>query len=891
MLARVAAKTGLSTFDIEQLDGLKRLYENMGQHPDFKAAVYAELDFLNQAQHGQSRTNRYTEWYARKGGLAQDPTRGMSQQTLARRYVEAAMQEISMDPFKYGISRKALVDALHQDPLWLAKNEPTVHQMASNALAQIRSLKSTPLSLMLRGLYEPAANSDHAGINFFGNLLLKMPLIFSTYGMNVLTTITGAQGFSDMYAAFVTGRNKGFIGKVQNGIAGYNITGDNTFNMDEVLEGVDLSRSFIRGGLTHTALFTFGMMASGLGLSGEDEETKKRRKLAALYGLHTIYDPTSIETDFRNKDAVFLDWLPWGREFFAVKLEGYPEGEDTVYMAQLPWVMRQFFSPIIGMEKFFETGDFDNVTRGFQDAVGSFPLINTMMWSDAVATVHELQNLAKEQEEIGTPEALNESMWFLTNAVGTYERMLFENSFVNELYVAWDRYDRNPYILPLRDSDGDLQKDIEGNTRENDIALESYIDPVTGELKQGYQSRDAASATLHAFTENRASLAFVTSLFTGGPADSDFWRYNMPQKTRSMDVDVATEEEAKAIITSAMQGALATGELGLENVSYDEILGKLKGDYAEAGNWDGYNQAEQEARAYYKQMQGAPPALSVLDEDGVEVLTKDGAFAVLNSLAKGSVQLGHESLAGIHITFEMREEIQKDWMAELKQEGIDMGLDESAATKRVNRLWYGPTEDPSIPGIKDYLWSDQISYDKSVTYKQLNTTFVQGPDGRPWATGFRRDNLWNLSSILPLNAAWASEQSATGLDSRLNTVDLVNGMNTGLRALELVDQSSYIPTDKEIGDSIIKAIEELGNSTSTPFTPFKNNGGGGYMGGGGGYSGGGGGYYSKMYAPAGGTTTYVDPLPNINTGNPYIRRASIRRERVWSEKGRLKQWQ
>jgi len=552
--------------------------------------------------------------------------------------------------------------------------------------------------------------------------------------------------------------------------------------------------------------------------------------------------------------------------------------------------MKQFFSPIIGMEKFYETGDFSHVRRGFADAIGSFPVINLGMWADVVETSNTLQNMAKEQEEYGREENMANAMWFLTNSVGLYEKMLFENSFVNELYVAMDRYDRNPYILPLTDSDGTLQRDIEGNARPNDVALESYVDPVTGEIKQGYQNRNDASATLHAMTENRATLAFLTSLFTGGPADSDFNRYNMPIKTRTEDADVATQDEAEAIIRSAMEGAANQGQI-MNDLSFEEILSTLKTQYASTGNWDAYNNVDVEARRMYKEQSNAPAALSILDEAGQEVLTEDGAFAVLRGLKSGAVNLGDESLAGIHITFETREIIQKEWMAELKQEGLDMGLSESDAMKRVNRLWYGPTEDPTIPGIKDFLWSDQISYDKTLTYKQLNTTYVQGPDGNPWATGFRRDNLFNLSGILPLNGAFISESGAMSTDSRMNSTDVVNGLNTGLRSLELLDKSAYIPTDKEIGDSIIKALGELGSSTGTPFTPYKTNNasGGGY--GGGSYGGGGSPFFSKMYAPAGGTTTYVDPLPSINTSNPYIRRASIRRERVWSEKGRLKQWQ
>jgi hypothetical protein len=36
---------------------------------------------------------------------------------------------------------------------------------------------------------------------------------------------------------------------------------------------------------------------------------------------------------------------------------------------------------------------------------------------------------------------------------------------------------------------------------------------------------------------------------------------------------------------------------------------------------------------------------------------------------------------------------------------------------------------------------------------------------------------------------------------------------------------------------------------------------------------------------------FGNDIPFINTSNPLIRRGDIRRERVWSERGRLKQWQ
>jgi len=310
MAAKGAAKLGLSSFTPETLKQLNGIYTEMGKDVGFKFSVWEALDFLNPVQHGQGRVSRFLEKYARMGAISQDPTRGMSAKTLARRYVEASMQIVGSDPMKYGMTVETLIARLATDSTYIEKNLPDVHMMASNALAQIRSLKSTPLSLMLRGIYEPFSESHHAGANFFGTLVLKLPLIFSTYAMNVLTTITGMQGFSDFSAAMIAGRDKGFVARVQSGIKGEPV--NQKFDMDEVLEGIDLSRSFIRGGLTHTALFAFGMIAGELGLSGEDDETKKRRKLAALSGVHPVLDPNALVNDFRNNDVIFMDWLPFG---------------------------------------------------------------------------------------------------------------------------------------------------------------------------------------------------------------------------------------------------------------------------------------------------------------------------------------------------------------------------------------------------------------------------------------------------------------------------------------------------------------------------------------------------------------------------------------------------
>jgi len=138
---------------------------------------------------------------------------------------------------------------------------------------------------------------------------------------------------------------------------------------------VTISNAFIRGGVTQTGLFMLGMAAGGV-LSGEDDEMKRRRKLAQAQNAPLIMDPRRLEADFRNKDALFLDWWPaqLGGAFFRVS--GKDDSQDGRQVAQMSWLLKPFLSPILGMERFFMTGDFSYVTAGFADAISSLPLLN-----------------------------------------------------------------------------------------------------------------------------------------------------------------------------------------------------------------------------------------------------------------------------------------------------------------------------------------------------------------------------------------------------------------------------------------------------------------------------------------------------------------------------------
>jgi hypothetical protein len=198
------------------------------------------------------------------------------------------------------------------------------------------------------------------------------------------------------------------------------------------------------------------------------------------------------------------------------------------------------------------------------------------------------------------------------------------------------------------------------------------------------------------------------------------------------------------------------------------------------------------------------------------------------------------------------------------------------------------------------LWSDKIPYSSNRLYKQLNTTYVRGPNGFPWATGFKRGGVLNQLGF-PKRATLGMS-GATTTDGRMNTVDLVAGINTGMRGLVPFNETENVPTDAEIGQAIVDAINDLDLNTGN-FEPFdrKNNSGRFYRSGYGyrgygGYGGGGGSYspniyYSKMPYFSDSRNAYGDDVRSIFWDNALVRRSTIRRERYQSQRGRLNQWQ
>lgn len=918
-LGKATAVVGYNSYSRDTIDRLHRLYQEMGVNGAFTSLIVADMMY-QQPSERMGRTVSFFENLAKVGNLWQDPTWGTTQKAMARRYVEAVLKAVESTPISNSMTTEAVIGHLRANPAFFAESSNTghqqIHQMAVNSVLSYRGLNQTMASLAARAIYEPWANSGNFGKRVVGTIL-KMSLMYTTYNANTLVSMSGAQGLSQIASMFVNNRLTAgtLINRMWKKMTFQEISteDDVRYNMDSTLDGFTLANAFIKGGLTHTALFLVGMTsANGLGLTGEDEEARRRRRLAEAQNAVFLADPRRLEADFRNKDALFLDFLP--PQLQAIfKVTPEDDAQEPRAMVQINWLLKPFLNPIIGMERFFQTGDFGEITHAFKDAVGSFPLLNLRTWEDALQTSEELAALAKEQEEIGTPEALNNSTWLLTNAVGTLESMLFENMFINSLYVGMDEYDRDPTKLILRNSNGEIQRTIEGLPRENDLALTQYVDPETGEVSQAYMERSPGWAKLAAFTENNATAAVVASLFTG--FQFDLMRTQQAVRIRDIDLPQLETPEARAIVAAALNQMYERDGVNTRMFSLAEITADIKQEALKNGDWDTYNNLDAIAEKVWNDPKINPEfePMSMAGEDGVERLTTPGAIAVVQGLLGGTVDFDSPALRNIAIPFEMREQIQAEMKDDTIQDGIDRGLTREQADKRWQRLFHGDFDNPDVPGIKDVLWSDRIPYSAKAQYKQLNTTYVQGPDGFPWATGVKRGGFPGVGGLtgtfLGFTKPTVGVSNAMGTDGRMNSTDMTRNINTGLRGLIPFYESELVETDKELADRIEAAIEKA-NESSGSYTPFTSGNGdgkgrgrfykryGGYRRGSYRRSGYGGAgdyapmiYWSRQYTLPRGTNIYGNKVSNIFWDNPTLRRFTIRRERTQSSRGRLKEWQ
>lgn len=904
------AKMGAPTvYSPEQIAKLQSLANTMGQDNRFLAMVYDELTYKNLVEEGRGKVGRGLEKFAKFSATAtSDPHFGMKARSLAMRYLDAAVEYL--ESTDTAVSFDTFIAAMNRDPRWLRdqlegtnpleRRGPAfnAHRAGMNRIAQVRSMRQTALGKTIMSPIDLMAGHDKWAVNATGTLL-KLPFLFTRFNVNAFLAMSGMSGVDQLAAMWLDGRKSKVVGRMKWAMTGgpYDPEMDR-MDFSDVLEGVDLFRPFIRGAVTHTGLMAFGMMANGLGLSGEDEEMKRRRRLSQLLDLPYMYDPRRVENDVTMVDGIFLDAFPksW-QSMFQVSVDD----EGNTRSAIMPhWIVRQFLSPVIGIERFFSTGDPRQIAWGYGDAFAAIPTSVSRIKQEADVTAGLLLEESAKAAGLTSKEADASTTQLLINIVGIYERALLENSFVNSVRSGFDDYNRNPWIKPEVNKFGEIVRDPQTGapipSTQKELVLED------GTIQTQYDTRGNVDAQLHQFAENNATAALLLSLFTGQwSTDSTYLRDNMAPKQETMYLPEQPKEKGEATLMAALRGQMVQGK-GLENVSMYEIEKTLKMQVEAAGGF--WNQAEITAEAHkiYERMnaQGQTGGLSLIDEKSGQLL-KDGARGVLEGLWQGTVNVDDESLIGINISVPMRQQIQEEWTEELIQDGIDLGLPEAVAVSRARRIWYGNTyEDPNATGLKDIVWDDRIPWNMQVTYNQLNTTFVMGPNGRPLATPFTRQNLAQALGIPLPSRAWSSTAGMTK-DMRGNAVDEVAGINLGLKGLERVDSKLTMPVPEDEP----KAFKETGRTASDPFADNKKKGSGwvnygkrGYTpyrrrsyGGGGGYSSKGYPNFTRMYALPDTQTPYGNDIPFINTSNPILRRADVRRERVWSERGRLNQWQ
>jgi hypothetical protein len=858
--------TATHRYSPEEVALLNELIKRLGDNSLFLAEIQNQLTYsITGPRSKKSELGGFSGKLEDAAGFmtrwVSDPWTGMRGDAMAREYLTAVMEYLAST--NNAVSVKSLVENMTKDPLWLKHNfredRFSPHKSGMARVAQIRTMKPTMIAKPITGTINNLMGRPSATANIAGHLL-HIPFMFLTFNANTLTTLTGMAGWDQAMAMFFDRRRKPkFLQSRKNRALG-DAGAEERWDFEDVIETIDLQRTFIRSGVTTSMVMALALMAGNLGLDGEDEEAKRRERLARYLNVPVVNDPYEPQNSFKYARALFLDSIPGLDMIFKDS-----RGEAAIVPH---WIIRQFTSPILGMQRFFDTGDIREIGYGFWDAFSVVPNSVLRIWEDADTMASQLADMAQAESGYDSEEARLTTNQLLVNIVTTYEKAVLENSFVNTLYTATDDFDRNPYLIAGTNDTGTILREqgtglpIATTATTEDVDAEG--NPVTR-----YMKRTADQAQLYAYTENNATAAVISSLFSG-LGESDYLRNNMVVKERIITMPETTEAQAEALFLAAYNGAGGTFSLNKE-----ETIRVLKGQAEAAGiRWE---QDEIEDRADAIIAAHDPrTALSVWSEEAGEVVTEAGAESIYRSLLKGSLELGSPALQGVSVSVEVREKIAAKILNEIQQDAINMGLSYESAQYVARRFWYGDPANPQIPGLRDIIQSQDIPINNRVTYNQLNVMYAIGPDGRPWATPFERTNVAQAFGI-PIPHRVELPGPGTHLDNLGNVVDDVLGINTGLSAI--VRQPN---PPVEIEDPFKSGKVNSGSAGS-------GNGGSRWGSGSGGSS-----YFPpfiRMDDLPYGTSARYGGIPMVNTSNPYIRRANVQRERVFGERGRLKQWQ
>ena len=600
-----------SRFTKAEREGFSKLYHVLGQDALFTGMIHDEF----KQDSVDPEANRFEKRLAKLSAFAgriQDPYYGMNEAQVARRYVTSVVRNAAALGRDTKLTPEVVMLNLMHNRTWVADNHPALHEMAMNTLKNTKCTKQTTMSTVWKNTLDPLTSSPRMGVAVPATLV-RLQFMFANYGLNTAVRVLGLQGVDAFVAASLHGRQRGPLGKffrkLVYGVAGVDdtpTTDEDVYDFSAALESVDLAREFAKSDITLTSLFAFGLAAGSLGLTGEDEEDRRRKRAARFKGAAYIYDPRDISNDFRNADAIYLDSFGPITELFRVTSDDEINGVEGHKMARMNFLVKQVMSPILGMERFLTNGNPMELKWGFEDAINSLPLIDTMGWQRASDSFDELMAAAESNASTGNPEDLPATYNFMLTAVYNLERMMLENSFINQLYIGADPYDRDPWALVEKTGVGQSATNRLGDPQRTG-ALDKDRDPETGEIIERYRTRDFLTAQHLSETEKKLGLALLTELFSMGKMDA--FRTDMAIKTRRVDHQQLTTEEGMAVIKSIAAGAdPSTLNLGssyltlpqreeikavLEKAVYEDAISQGMTEYEANGVvWDYFNADE-----------------------------------------------------------------------------------------------------------------------------------------------------------------------------------------------------------------------------------------------------------------------------------------------------------
>jgi hypothetical protein len=893
----------------EEVKLIRRAAEMLGSDPSWLASIIKDVTYKSAVLPGGSSAvaqglERFAQYSAR---VFADPRWGMRGRAVAMRYLDGALDYY--DATGTMMTPAQLVENLRKDPKWIeheaTKGTVSAHSVGTARLGQVRGTRNTVVNKFIMKGVDSLCASDRMIFAGTGHLAL-LPLQFNRFAMNQFMTLTGLNFFDQMLAVHLHGKKKGdsLLVRSINRTLGRDDPRAGDYDMSDVIDSLDLSRAVARTGVSQTAFMMAGFMANGWGLGGEDEEMRRRRRMAMYMDVPLQYDPRRAENDFVNADAIWLDSVP---SFFGIgdALKTHYMDPETGRSSMVPhWILQQFTSPMLGIQRFFETGDIREVGYGFLDAAQVLPYSVLNIWNEAEVTARLLADAAKTEDLGKDAEAQAQTYSFFTKVAAIYEKMLVESTFVNTIRNGYDEFDRNPWFVPQTDETGNIvmaegynNKPLRTDALVDDIQMQQKRDengnPLVDEDGQpvmeplvdtSYRTRTGSQAAMHQYAENNFTFAVIASLISGQLGDeSSYWRKNMVNTEQYVALPKSTEADLEALVMSAY-----IGQGGQQNFTFEETVKVIKAQYEAANIYWKQDQVEKDAKAVLE-AHSEIGALSVISPEGRELITDEGMEAVFRGLQGGTVTLEDASLQGIHADKAMRDRIAGRITEGLIKEGIEYGLSEEQAMYRMRRFWYGDSTNPATAGgLRALIYSNAIPQSDTQRYDQLNVTYAIGPDGKPWATPFERASIW--SAVLPVaKTTLASGPGMSKDKTRGKDTDELLGINTGMHGLVRQQEEPLEPDDKPMEKAAAKDYTKADTGVSR--SPWKKFGRSGY-GGGGGYSSNARPYFQRMQPlPSGGESPRIDGIRQVNTSNPYIRRSQVREERISSERGRLKQWQ